>query len=89
MKSFTKDADDQLDYTIDWTALLGGDHIDSAVWTVPTPLEDVQEAVSQTQTVVWIKGGVDWVTYKISCQITTASNPPRIATRSFLLTVAG
>jgi hypothetical protein len=89
LKSFRQSPGDQLDYTIDWTEFLAGDTIDSVAWVAPegSAIEIIQEADDGKRTVVWVKGGTSGERYLITCTITSASTPPRIATRAFKLVI--
>ena len=73
MKSFAKDPDATLDYTIDWSLYLGTDTIVTAVWTVPLGLTKVAESKTTTATTVWLSGGTAAAEYQVACRITTAA----------------
>jgi hypothetical protein len=85
--TFTKDASERLDYTVDWTAwLTGGDTIAAApTWTVPAELTKDAQGHDSTRATVWLTGGVPGRTYTVECRITTVQG--RIAERAFVLAV--
>jgi hypothetical protein len=85
MKSFTKDPDATLDYTIDWSLWLGTDTISTAVWTVPTGITKTAESHTTTLTTIWLSGGTVDAEYQVTCRITTAGG--RIDDRTITIDV--
>lgn len=71
---FTKDPDATLDYTWDWTAWLGEDQIQTAIFTADVGLSIEYDSVSLKTATVWLSGGVAYQTYNVSCRITTAAS---------------
>lgn len=70
----SKDPDDILDYSIDWTRELDGDTISTSVWVVPSGLTDQNtSSASSTKTTVWLSGGTDGTSYNVRNRITTAA----------------
>lgn len=66
-----KSPGDILDYTLDWSSWLNTDIIISANWTVPADLTVTSQNFTDTNTVIWISGGIDSNTYPLICKITT------------------
>ena len=91
---FEKDPDEILDYGLDWTNWLDGDEISTSTWktieplTSP-PLEYVSgsESASTTNTLVFVSGGKEGVTYKLTNAITTTNSPSRTAERTLYITI--
>lgn len=72
--SFTKDPDDVLDYSVDWTRWLDGDTVATSTWlaSVPAGLTPSNDDEADGVTVVFLAGGTDGVDYKVANRITTA-----------------
>lgn len=79
-----KDPQDTLDYTFDWSRLLGTTTITNVVWeindtVISSPgqtvdsLTSVNTTSSPTSTTILLSGGTVNVTYNISCRITSSS----------------
>lgn len=69
--NFTKDPDDTLDYTFDWTNWLNGDQI-ASLTAIPSPGITVNNtAFSSSSTTVWISGGTAGLPYSVTHRITT------------------
>ena len=72
MKVFTKQPRDHLDYEIDLADWLGeDDRIQNVVVDAPDGIEVTSTGYSDTRAVIWIKGGISGVEYKISPLIYT------------------
>ena len=60
-----KDPDEILDYSLNWTAVLGGDFIETSSWimeenTSPTAVVVGAETITDfSRTTVWLSGGTD------------------------------
>ena len=81
-----KDPNENLDYTIDWSAaLVDGDEIVSSEWVVHEELVKSKESFDSTKTIVWFGGGVLGNKYSIINKVTTTEG--RIMERSILLKV--
>lgn len=81
MKSYVKDPDATLDYAFDWSLWLdSGDTIQTSVWTADPALTLTNESNDGTKTKVFVSGGVNESTYKLTNRITTAQG--RIDDRS-------
>lgn len=72
--TFTKDPDAVLDYSVDWTAWLGGDEIDSSEWLLEqcAQIEVASDSKTATKTAVWLRGGNAGATYLVTNRIVTA-----------------
>ncbi len=79
-----KDPQDTLDYTFDWSRLLGSTTITNVVWeingvVITSPgqtvnsLTSVNTTSSSRSTTILLSGGLNNVTYKVSCRITSSS----------------
>lgn len=79
-----KDPQDTLDYTFDWSRLLGTTTITNVVWEINgtvisgpgqtvDSLTSVNTTSSPTSTTILLSGGTVNVTYNISCRITSSS----------------
>lgn len=67
-----KDPDEVKDYSIDWSARLAGDTINSVTWTVPTGLTKDSQSLSGAIATAWFSGGTAGTTYQIGCRVVTA-----------------
>lgn len=67
-----KDAQEELDYQVDFTSLLAGDTIATVTWTVPAGLTLESQSNTPTVATVWLSGGSDGISYTVVCTITTA-----------------
>lgn len=83
----SKDPNDVLDYTIDWTALLvGGETISTANWSVtPSGLTIGTTAISSPNTSAWLSSGSAGTQYAVTCRITTSAS--RTYERTVLISV--
>ncbi len=72
--TFTKDPDAILDYSVDWSAWLGGDEISSSEWLLEQGalIEKVTDAFTSTKATVWLRGGQGGTTYLVTNRIVTA-----------------
>lgn len=71
---FTKDPDSILDYSVSWVDWLpGADVIDSSQWIVSTDLTVENSSFTDTETVVWLSGGVVGQRETVTNRITTAA----------------
>lgn len=68
----SKDPDERLDYTIDWSGRLGTDTIVSSAWPeVPDGVTLDAESFGPRSATVWIVGGTLGTTYRLVNRITT------------------
>jgi hypothetical protein len=73
MVSFLKTPNAMLDYGFNWTSwLTSGEVIASSVWTVTSGLTVVSSSNTDTQTTIWISGGVAFSNYSLVNKITTS-----------------
>lgn len=70
----TKDPDEELDYTIDWSRELGTDTIASSAWAFPSGIVEgsVADSFEDQTATVWVDGGTADTDYQIENTITTA-----------------
>ena len=86
----TKDPDDVLDYTLDWSLrLVTGDDITTSVWFTDSATSPGLEMDSDTfdgnSATVWLSGGIPGTTYIVTNRVTT--NAARIMDQSVKLKV--
>lgn len=73
-----KDGDEKLDYALDWTERLGTDTISASTWEIIGADSLLHIAVSPpasfltTETILWLTGGTNKLTYMITNTVTTA-----------------
>jgi hypothetical protein len=72
----SKDADEKLDYTLDWSARLGSDAISTSTWEIEGPDSLLVESTPSpantlTETTIWLMGGTDKATYTLTNTVTT------------------
>jgi hypothetical protein len=84
--SKTQDAQDVLDYTINWGTFLLGDTIVTSTWTVTSGITKSNESNTTTACTVFLQGGTSGQSYTITNTITTTLG--RTAERSFTLVVS-
>lgn len=81
-----KDADAKLDYAVDWTTwLVDGDTIAASEWIIPDGLEADNETHTPTTATVWLAGGNEGQSLKVTNRITTAQG--RVDDRSITLRI--
>ena len=86
MRSFTKSANGDLDYTEDWSDWLGAsDTISTSAWTVGAGLTGGAESNTTTTATIFLSGGTRNQSYVVTNQIDTVQL--RTAERSFLIRV--
>jgi len=72
-KTFKKDPESILDYSIDWSVWLNGDTISGSSWTVPSGLTEGSDSFTDTTTILWLSGGTAGESYSVVNRIDTAS----------------
>jgi hypothetical protein len=85
----TKDPDETLDYSIDWSQVLAADDdtIDSVVWTIPVGLTKISQQEANGVATVWLSGGTQRLGgYVIACRLETTGG--RTYDRSVRLAVS-
>ena len=73
-KTFTKDPEAVLDYTIDWTDwLIDSDTIIASTWTVPAGITKNSDAISENGllTIIWLSNGIAGTNYSLVNHIIT------------------
>ena len=85
IRTWTKDPNAVLDYTLDWTKWLDGDTIDTATFTVPDGLTLDDSTNDTVLATAWLSGGTAGTSYVVRCRITTAGG--RTEDRSFTILV--
>ena len=71
----SKGPDEELDYTLDWTARLDeGDSISDATWIYTFTGIVTAQSFTGTTTTVWLANGEVDKTYVLKCEITTGSS---------------
>lgn len=86
--TIAKDPNATLDYSIDlsaWLALVPGDTLVSAVWTVSSSLTKVSSSNTSTVAVVWLAGGRRTALEQATCQFTTTQG--RVDERTIYLLI--
>lgn len=77
-----KGDDENLDYGIDWSALLSsGETIASADWLIADGLTGGSAGIAGSVTTKWLSGGAAGRTYTVDCVMTT--NQGRVIERGF------
>lgn len=73
IKTFIKDPDAVLDYSVDWSDWLEDDDdtISSVVWDVPTGLTLSSQSETDTVATVFLSGGTAATRYNVGCRVTT------------------
>lgn len=73
--NFVKDPQATLDYAVDWTDWLNGDTLLSSSWDVPEGLAKEADAFTAAGVAtVWLSGGDDGTTYRLTNHVVTAGN---------------
>lgn len=73
---FSKDPDDIMDYSIDFTSWLQStENISSVDWSLDDDLTFVTHAFTNKIATVWVSGGVSGNRYSAKCKIVTNSTP--------------
>lgn len=70
---FQKDADAVLDYTVDWEDWLEdiADTISASDWIVASGITEDSDSNTTTTATVWLSGGVEGSSYRVTNRITT------------------
>lgn len=66
-----KDPDEDLDYTIDWSARLEDDVISTSDWLPVDGITTHSESNTDTATTIWLSGGTLGTSYEITNRIVT------------------
>ncbi len=74
MPVWTKDPNDLVDYTMDWSKLLNQDDFIEAAMFIVAPASELtvlSTNFTETQATCWLQAGVLGLTYAVTCRITT------------------
>lgn len=86
MSDFIKDPDALLDYACDWSAWLqDGESIADSEWLPADGITATTTTISGAVTTVWLSGGDDGSTYRVTNRITTSAG--RIDDRTLTIRV--
>lgn len=90
MRTFTKDPDEVLDYTFDWSGWLStGDTVADSSWFVDDDdlviSTDYLPSFTSDTTTVWLEEGVLGTKYRLTNRVTTADG--RIADRTVIIKI--
>jgi hypothetical protein len=69
---FAKQANEVLDFSIDWSARLGNDTVASSNWVTPAGITKGSNSFGNSTTTVWLSGGTAGTDYDCVNTITTA-----------------
>lgn len=67
-----KDPDEVKDFGLVWTDLLLTDTINGSSWIVPDGITKDSDAFDADSTTIWLSGGTDGETYRLTNRVTTA-----------------
>jgi len=84
-KTYYKDPDAVLDYTIDWSPWLDGDTINTSIYIVANGIVEDSRSNTNTETTIWLSSGTSSVKYKITNRIVTAAG--RTEDRTFYVKI--
>lgn len=71
-RRYVKGPGDTKDFKFDWTSWLGDDTIRESTWTVPEGLTKGADTFTTHTATVWLSGGADGSSYRVTNRITTA-----------------
>lgn len=70
----SKDPDETLDYSLNWSSALSGDTIVTSTWTISdSSLVENHSTNSSTSATIWLEGGTTNSTYTVTNTIVTAA----------------
>ena len=76
-----KDPLEELDYSLDWSLVIGTDTITSSTWTVTNGSSIVQSSsISGKTTIAWIAGGLASIETRVRNTIKTSSGRTLVQT---------
>ena len=86
MNQFTKDPNETLDFTFDWSSWLpSGDTISTSVFTVDAGITNASSSNTTTTATIFLSGGTAGTRYKVANRITTGGG--RTAERTIIINV--
>ena len=75
MRTFQKDPDEVLDYTVNWAdRLLSGETISTSTWIVASGITEDSDSQTSDATTIWLSGGSAGTTYDILNRIVTSDS---------------
>lgn len=80
---YTRDPDDVLDYSFDWTAWLAGDVVNSITILADPGITAESPTFTGTTTTVWISGGTQGSVATVTHRITTVAGRSKDLTMTF------
>lgn len=83
LRTFVKDPNAVLDYTIDWSLWLDGDTISTSTWTVGSGIVKDLDTKTATTTTIWLSGGTLATSYTVSNRIVTVAGRTEDRTLTF------
>lgn len=69
---YTKDPNDTIDFAFNWKPRLDGDTIDTATFVLPDGLTSVSTSNTTTTATIFVSGGSEGQTYRITSRVVTA-----------------
>lgn len=82
---YTKDPNDTIDYVFNWKPELDGDTISSSSFVLPDGLTSVSTSNTTTTATIFVSGGSEGQTYRITNRIVTAGGRTRDRTINVLV----
>jgi hypothetical protein len=87
ISSFSKETQEVLDYSFDWSQYLDGASISTSSWQLPSGLTEVDRVATSSRATIYIGGGTDSESYIVANTITTDESTPKTVTRRFVLNI--
>lgn len=87
-KTFDHGVGSSLDYSFNWNGggwLQQGETIIASVWEMSEDLTQSNQQILNGITSVFISGGVDGKVYRVVNTVTSSNNPPRVDSRTLIL----
>jgi hypothetical protein len=82
---FVKDPDETIDYVLNWKAELYGDTIFTSEFELPDGLEEVSSSNTTNTATIFVSGGSEGQTYRITNRIVTVGGRTRDRTINVLV----
>lgn len=74
---YTKDPDEIIDFAFNWKPLLDGDTISISSFLLPDGLTEVSSTNTPTEAAIFVSGGSEGCTYRITHRIVTTGGRTR------------
>src|SRR5688572_14911680 len=74
---FTKDPDETIDFAFNWKPLLDDDTISTCDFLLPDGLAEVSSSNTTTEAAIFVSGGSEGCTYRITNRIVTTGGRTR------------